>query len=346
MCSGHIVAPLSRPMTPADLRPTRPYLIGVLTGAAYGIAARVLAEGPTSFRELFGVMTLGFLIVVPVVLGYLTVREIESPSRLVCFFAPWPTCMVTLLVALLLGMEGMICIVLALPVILPLSSFGGFIGGSGRVRRTPGALPVLLLLPYVVAPLEHGRDLPFRLATTRTTIDVAAPVQTIWPLVASVDSIRPTEERPALYTLIGFPHPVSAVIDRHGVGGVREARFTKGLRFTERVTDWRPGHRFSFTIKANTAEIPSTTLDEHVTVGGPYFDVLQGTYELVPLPDGKVRIVLTSEHRLSTPFNAYAVLWTQAIMRSIQSNILDIIKARAERAASLGVARRVAAGVG
>ena len=325
-------------MTAADFRPTRPYLIGVLIGAAYGISARLLAEGPTSLRQLFGVMTVGFLIVVPIVIGYLTVREVESPSRLVCFFAPWPACLVTVAVAMLLGIEGMICVVLALPAMLLLSSVGGFIGGSGRVRRTRGALPVLLVLPYVVAPFERGRDLPARLATTRTTIDVAAPVQTIWPLVASVDTIRPAEERPALYTLIGFPHPVSAVIDRYGVGGVREARFSKGLRFTERVTDWIPGRRLSFTIRANTAEIPRTTLDEHVTIGGPYFDVLQGTYELLPLPDGKVRIVLSSEHRLSTPFNAYAVLWTQAIMRSIQSNILEIVKARAERAAVSGVA--------
>jgi hypothetical protein len=327
-------------MTSADLRPTRPYLIGVLTGAVYGISARLMAGNPGSLRQLFGVMTLGFLIVVPVVIGYLTVRGIRSPSRLVCFFAPWPACMVTVLAAMLLGMEGMICVVLALPAMLLLSSVGGFIGGSGRVRRARGALPVLLVLPYVVAPLERGRDLPVRLATTRTTIDVAAPVRTLGPLVASVDSIRPAEERPALYTLIGFPHPVSAVIDRNGVGGVREARFTEGLRFTERVTDWVPGRRLSFTIRANTAEIPPSTLDEHVTIGGPYFDVLHGTYELQPLADGKVRIVLTSEHRLSTPFNGYAVLWTQAIMRSIQSNILEIIKARAERAAASAVTSR------
>jgi hypothetical protein len=317
-------------MTAVDLRPTRAYLVGVLIGASYGVTARVLAEGPRSLRDLFTVMTLGFLIV-PIIIGYLTVREIETPSRLVRFFAPWPACLATVAVAMLLGMEGMICIVLALPAMLLLSSLGGFIGGSGQVRRTRGVLPALLVLPYVVAPLEQGRDLPVRRGVTRTTIDVAAPVKVVWPLVASVDSIRPSEEPSALYTMIGFPHPVSAVIDRHGVGGVREARFTEGLRFTERVTDWAPQRRLSFTIKANTADIPPGTLDEHVTIGGPYFDVLQGTYELRPLPNGRTRIVLTSEHRLSTPFNPYAGLWTEVIMRSIQSNILEIIRARAER---------------
>jgi hypothetical protein len=100
------------------------------------------------------------------------------------------------------------------------------------------------------------------------------------------------------------------------------------------VTEWQQGRRLRFTIRANTADIPPTTLDEHVTIGGPYFDVLTGTYELEPLPNGGVRVVLVSEHRVSTPFNIYAALWTDAVMRSIQSNILEIIKARAERSIS------------
>jgi hypothetical protein len=39
---------------------------------------------------------------------------------------------------------------------------------------------------------------------------------------------------------------------------------------------------------------------------------------------------LTSELRLSTHFNFYASPWADAIMRSIQSNILEVIRARAE----------------
>jgi hypothetical protein len=164
---------------------------------------------------------------------------------------------------------------------------------------------------------------------------VAAPAHVVWPLVASVDSIRPDEQRPALFTAMGFPRPVSAVIDRHGIGGVREARFTGGLVFTETITEWEQGRRLRFTIRPNTHEIPATTLDQHVTIGGPYFDVLTGTYELVPLANGGVRIVLGSEHRVSTPFNPYARLWTDAVMRSIQANILAVIKARAEAATSM-----------
>ena len=61
-------------------------------------------------------------------------------------------------------------------------------------------------------------------------------------------------------------------------------------------------------------------------------DVLSGTYELQPLPNGRTRLVLYSEHRTSTSFNPYAVWWADRVMSSIQRNILAILRDRAEGA--------------
>jgi hypothetical protein len=169
-----------------------------------------------------------------------------------------------------------------------------------------------------------------------SAIDIAAPPDRVWPLIASVDSIRPEEERPALFIRLGFPRPISATLSHPGVGGVRTARFERGLVFTETVTDWQPGTRLSFTIHPNTDEIPPTTLDPHVTVGGPYFDVLTGTYELHPTATG-TRLVLRSRQRVSTRFNFYAGWWADRIMGSIQDNILAVHKLRAERHEALAL---------
>ena len=70
-----------------------------------------------------------------------------------------------------------------------------------------------------------------------------------------------------------------------------------------------------------------------MTIGGPYFDVLSGRYDIRAGPDGEVILDLTSELRVSTRFNLYATPWADAIMRSIQENILGVIRARAERSA-------------
>jgi hypothetical protein len=73
-------------------------------------------------------------------------------------------------------------------------------------------------------------------------------------------------------------------------------------------------------------------LDRHVTIGGDYFDVLEGTYRIEPLAAGRSRLELQSRTRVSTRFNLYAGAWSDAVMRSIQRNILEIVRARAERA--------------
>lgn len=108
-------------------------------------------------------------------------------------------------------------------------------------------------------------------------------------------------------------------------------RFTGGLFFIETVDQWEPQHRLAFTIAAQTDQIPATTLDEHVRVGGPYFDVLRGEYRLEPLGNGVTRLHLSSRHRISTDFNWYAHLWTDAIMSDLQTRILHVIKQRCEK---------------
>ena len=111
---------------------------------------------------------------------------------------------------------------------------------------------------------------------------------------------------------------------------MRHATFEHGVLFVETITDWRPGRRLAFSIRADTAHLPPTTLDEHVTVGGPYFDVLEGVYEIEPVAPGRVILHLASTHRLSTRFNAYSGLWTDFIMRDVQEYILEIVKRRCE----------------
>ena len=51
-------------------------------------------------------MTVGFLFLVPLTLGYLTVRPVVGPSLRFRFFAPWVTCALVILGSVLVGLEG------------------------------------------------------------------------------------------------------------------------------------------------------------------------------------------------------------------------------------------------
>jgi hypothetical protein len=123
---------------------------------------------------------------------------------------------------------------------------------------------------------------------------------------------------------------VEATLSAEGVGGIRHASFAGGVLFLETIDVWEPERRLGFSIRAQTEEIPKTTLDDHVTVGGRFFDVLYGEYGLERIANGGTRLHLRSRHRVSTDFNWYAHLWTDAVMSDLQRRILVVVKNRSE----------------
>jgi len=245
---------------------------------------------------------------------------------------PWPPALLSLGTALLLGWEGIICIFLWLPLFLVMSALGGVIAGIWRTlqRRRIGAaaLAGAFLMPFVAAPVENLLPAPYSVRVVATSIDVAADTNAVWREIVDVPTIAESEQSFSWVHAIGFPRPVAARSLGQGIGSVRHATFERGVLFVETVDRWEPGRVLSFRIAAQP--IPPKTLDEHVTVGGAYFDVLEGTYWIEPLSPGHVRLHLASRHRLSTRFNAYSGLWTDAIMHETQRYILEIVARRAE----------------
>ena len=72
--------------------------LGVITGVVYGIAARCAAETEL-FGDAFMVMSLAFLVLVPIALGFLTVSSAAAPSRAYRIFAPWVPALFVVLAA-------------------------------------------------------------------------------------------------------------------------------------------------------------------------------------------------------------------------------------------------------
>jgi len=196
--------------------------------------------------------------------------------------------------------------------------------------RSAGAETVsAIALPLMLILIEVHVARPPQIRTVNTEILIHAPAGVIWDNIKSVRAIGRAELPPSWVARVGFPDPVAATLSHDGVGGVRQASFTGGLVFTETVNRWDPGKDLRFSIRANTDSIPRSTLDEHVTIGGEFFDVLDGEYALEHRPDG-ILLHLSSRERLSTHLNPYAGAWTDAVMRAIQQCILVVVKERCE----------------
>jgi hypothetical protein len=248
---------------------------------------------------------------------------------------PWLPATLSLLAALLLLWEGWICIWLWLPLVLLLSALGGAVVWAVRRVGSPGkarsAVACVAALPLAASPLEQQLALPSQIRHVETEIRIEAPAERVWAAIVEVPAIAEREHEFAWSHAIGFPRPIAALADGEGVGSLRTATFERGVVFRERVHTWQPGVALAFSIDPES--IPARGLDEHVTVGGKYFDVLSGSYRIERSQDGAVVLHLSSEHRLSTRFNAYASWWTDFIMRDTQRYILRIIRDRCEAAA-------------
>jgi hypothetical protein len=313
-------------------------LIGVVLGAAYGVFARFIF-GFGLIGNFFEVMSSAFVIGVPIALGFITIwfgEYRKSNFWIVWLFAPWLASIACLACALILAWEGIICIILLLPLILILSSIGGLIAGiclkifkSKRDRNY--CIAIVALIPFVASPIEQMRSAGLETRTVATQIQIHADAQTVWNQIRSVPLISEKEQHFSFSHMIGFPRPLEAKLVGEGVGAVRYATFEKGVLFVETINEWDEPHRLSFSIRADTKDIPPSTFDEHVRIGGKYFDVLTGTYWIEDIGNGNVILHLSSSQRLSTRFNFYSHFWTDYLMADLQNYILGIIKQRCEK---------------
>lgn len=312
----------------------RKLLKAFLIPIAFAIILRLIF-GTESWNWMFSVMSVTFLFCLPLIVGFLTVfLSGRSLAKIWVYriFAPWVPIIVFTLITLFVDLEGWACWMMILPAFLVEATIGGILGGYIRLRKRSRTVHIslIVLLPFVFAPIEQRIGSFSKTYEAYTYIDINSTPEKIWDNVTRVRLITEEQDKGWLTRSLGFPRPLSAELDSLGVGGYRKAYFTKGLVFHETVTEYVDRRKMAFTIKAYPHEIPSTTMDEHVVIGGDYFDVLDGIYELEELNESTYRLHLSSRFRLYTTFNFYAGFWAKWIMKDIQNNILQVEKMRAE----------------
>ncbi|PTB97435.1 hypothetical protein C9994_03005 [Marivirga lumbricoides] len=301
----------------------------------YGVILRLFFD-VDQWDELFYVMSLSFLFCLPTIMGVLTIyfSPIEKVnSGTYKFFMPWVPIGFFMFITLIAQIEGWACWLMVAPLFLLAASLGGFIGGWLKTKKSQNRLNISLiaLAPFLLAPAESLINTIPSTYKAYTEIDIKASKEEIWKNVTRVKEIDQKDDSGWLSGFLGFPRPIKAELDYDGIGAYRKAIFTGGLIFHETVYEYHHEENMSFTIKANPHEIPSTTMDEHILIGGDYFDVLNGTYELEKLDNETYRLHLYSHFQMNTHFNFYAGYWGQLIMKDIQNNILRVIKKRAEK---------------
>ena len=313
---------------------------GILFSIAYGICAQLVARKMLD-SSVVVVVSYGFVIILPICTGAITVyfgpKKLE-PLLYVLYvlLAPLVVMTIQLVISMLIGWEGLICLIMGGFIFYPLAMLGGItmaliLYWLRKKQRDlhPVFLSLFLFTPIVSGTIESKLPLPQEIRTVITEIDINASPQKIWQHITVIPKI--TEKQTGFFYKMGFPKPVEATLSFPGVGGVREAKFERGLFFLETISKWSPNDELVFDIAADPKQTPLTTLDPHVVVGGHFFDTLEGRYKIIPLGNNRSKLLLTSRYRLSTRFNIYARIWSDLLMSDIQNNILRVLKTRCEQ---------------
>lgn len=158
------------------------------------------------------------------------------------------------------------------------------------------------------------------------SVSVAAPPETVWREVTQVDIAA--FRHPALFSILGIPKPLRAEVLRPGVGGERIAFFSNNLRFTQKITEWRPPERYAFTFAADPGFRVVFCFD---LSDGP-FRMLSGAYLIRPTERG-AQLSLSSQYELRGLVGACIGLPVRLILRLFQAYLLRGIRINAERRA-------------
>jgi hypothetical protein len=324
----------------AGKRAFRRYLL-----VAVGMGAAVLYGGLTRFLfgqqpDLLGTLSVSFFCLTPLVLGVLTVlfaSEQQRGSWSYVIFAPWGPCSACMVLAGVLNWEAWFCIALALPLFWLLSSAGGVLGYLvWRVARairsryfTSGMLILFALSPYLAVPVERLFPARTAIRTVHSQIEIAAAPAAIWPQITNLQPIQPSEERFALFHVLGLPRPLEARMACTQIGCIRTGQWEDGLIFEGTVTKSIPQQMYWLNLTADTHAVqPSRApLDQ---IGGPVFGMVDDGYVIEDLGNRRSILHLYSTYRLTSRINGYATIWTDFLLQDIQRYILRVEKDRCE----------------
>jgi uncharacterized membrane protein YhaH (DUF805 family) len=317
-----------------DASPVRATAVRRLRSAGAGVVASI---GIVLLAIVVGVFVLetyglALFLATPFLVGVVTAYAYNRGHPRT-FGETWSVVLLSLLMVggtlILFALEGLLCILMAIPVGMLTALFGGAVGRAIAIRSgapPPAVAYGLLLLPGTavmdaVAPAEPVFE-------AVTAIEIDAPPERVWEAVVA---FRDIEEAPGLPFRLGIAYPLRASITGTGVGAVRYCEFSTGS-FVEPITAWDAPRRLSFDV----AEQPPVLQEwsPYRNVYAPhvhgYFRSERGEFRLTPLPDGRTRLEGSTWYTLDIHPRPYWRWISEALLHRIHVRVLRQVQRQAE----------------
>jgi hypothetical protein len=288
--------------------------------------------GATVFRN-YG---WGLFVAVPFTMGFVAtwIYGLRQPRGLASSIG-----VACLSIALLAGVlfalliEGLVCLIMAAPLALPLAAFGGFCAHRALKHLwLPSDARVILSLLILVAPgiqvTEHFASRPSEVFVVRTWLDIAAPPERVWRQVVAFSEIpEPTE----WMFRAGIAYPIRAEMHGTGVGAERHCVFSTGA-FVEPIEVWDEPRLLKFSVISNPAPMEEWTPYSHIDTPHLHGFLVSegGQFLLTRLPNGGTRLEGTTWYQHGLWPSQYWRLWSNSIIHKIHLRVLQHIRDEVE----------------
>jgi hypothetical protein len=232
-----------------------------------------------------------------------------------------------------LAFEGIVCLLMAIPLALPLAAFGGVCAYVVQKRRWfQNDAPVLMSALLVFAPgveiAEHFVATPTPAYVVRTSLEVQASPEKVWREVVAFSEIPPPTE---WMFRAGIAYPIRAQMLGQGVGAERHCVFSTGA-FVEPIQVWDEPRLLKFSVTSNPAPMEEWTPYAHIDPPHLHGFLVSegGQFLLTPLANGGTRLEGTTWYKHGLWPAAYWRIWSDAIIHRIHMRVLRHIRDKAE----------------
>ena len=231
---------------------------------------------------------------------------------------------------MLFAIEGLICLVMALPLALPLIALGVLLGrGVAGQVRDPRAGTVVPLLAFLFMPFLMGFEASDKSTPTVhqvvTTVEIDAPIETVWKSVVDFQ----IDYEPEGILGHGFAYPINVRTEGAGVGAIRHGNFSTG-GFVAQITAWQEPNLLAFDIGEQPPVMTELTPYESIYAAHlEYLRSQKGEFRLFE-KDGKTIVKATTFYTHDIAPDIYWKIFSDRIIDEVHQRILLHIKMVAE----------------
>lgn len=303
-----------------------------IAGAVIGVVLRLVFSGTSG--SAYTAMASAFIWLVPMAVGASTVFVAECQTRQSWwFYVTGPIVANTLFVlgTMAILIEGMICAIIIIPLFAVVGALGGLL--MGVICRTTNwprqAVSGFVMLPLLFGAIPASDPDLQRIAMLERTIQIQASPEQIWHQLHHAENIQQDEVGQAWMYRIGVPSPLAGITRETPTGLVRTIRMNKAIYFDQVSNDWVKNQYVVWRYHFYPDSFPPNALDDHVMIGGRYFDILDTTYSLKPLNAQTTELKIQMRYRVSTDFNWYADAVARLLITDFEEVILHFYQKRA-----------------